>query len=149
MNLFVQIQISLNSRCIKVKKNSQMFMHCRPSALEGCQRVQNQQGDLTIIIFLFLYLRVQARRERTGCYQQVVPHSGVGEDFLARQPGFFFTKTALIRKRKVNFIASALKFSFHSKLSANAVRAFAQFLPPSTAIKRYVWEKRYVFNLYD
>ena len=33
-------------------------------------------------------------------YWQTVPHSGVGDDFLARKP-FFFTKTADSRKRKV------------------------------------------------
>ena len=29
------------------------------------------------------------------------PHSGEGEDFLTRQPSFFFTKMAITRKRKV------------------------------------------------
>ena len=29
------------------------------------------------------------------------PHSGVGEDILVRRSGFFFTKTALTRKQKI------------------------------------------------
>ena len=34
-------------------------------------------------------------------YWQTVHYSGVGEDFLARKPFFFLTKTADSRKRKV------------------------------------------------
>ena len=44
-------------------------------------------------------LRAESARAVTG---RQCPHSGEGEDFLTRRPGFFFfTKTAITRKQKV------------------------------------------------
>ena len=48
------------------------------------------------------YLRAESARAVTG---RQCPHSRKVEDFLTRQPVFFFTKTAVTRERKVKKMA--------------------------------------------
>ena len=43
------------------------------------------------------------------------PHSGKGEDFLTRQPGFFFTKTAVTPERKVEKSFPRSEINRHGK----------------------------------
>ena len=75
-------------------------------------------------------LQAESVRAVTG---RPCPHSGIGEDFLTRLPGFFFKETAITRKRKVkksiqrwqiNRLAEGYKQAINENRSPIAKKSF-------------------------
>ena len=77
------------------------------------------------------------------------PHSGIVEDFLAHQPFFSFSKTAITRKRKVEKLIPRLEMNRLSERYKQAVdhnwgcMAKSGFFWPKTARAGWIKAKSY------